>query len=288
MIAVDLGIGLRSCLVRILRKINGVTLLLVWLLAAPVLRADFYVAPTGSDRNEGTEAEPFSTLERAREAIRELKRNGKFSAHGVTVWLRKGDYVRTNAFELTAADSGTANAPISWRAFGDERVRLLGGRILAGFVAVSDAGVLSRLDEKARGHVLQLNLREQDIQNFGEMKSRGFSRGAVSHCELFFGGRPVTLARWPNEGAWEKIAGFPETSGTSDDHGGKIGDLKGGFFYGGDRPRQWKDTTDLWVHGYWAWDWANSYERVESLDPDRRLVRTAPPHGLYFVGAEYR
>ena len=245
------------------------------------LRADFYVAPGGSDRNDGTEAKPFSTLERARDAVRELKRNGKLPARGVTVWLRRGDYVRTNAFELTAADSGTADAPIFWRAFGDECVRLLGGQVLSGFVAVTDADVLSRLDEKARGHVLQLNLRERGIENYGEMKSRGFARGAVSHCELFFDGRPMTLARWPNEGAWEKIAGFPETSGTGDEHGGKIGDLKGGFFYEGERPRRWKDKSDLWVHGYWAWDWANSYEHVAELDPARRFIRTAAPYGLY-------
>jgi len=91
----------------------------------------------------------------------------------------------------------------------------------------------------------------------------------------------MTLARWPNEGAWEKIAGFPEASGTGDEHGGRIGDLKNGFFYEGDRPRRWKDTSDLWVHGYWAWDWANSYEHVAELDPDRHFVRNAPPYGHY-------
>jgi hypothetical protein len=91
----------------------------------------------------------------------------------------------------------------------------------------------------------------------------------------------MTLARWPNEGGFERIDGFPEASGQGDDHGGKIGTLEQGFYYAGDRPRRWQDTGDLWVHGYWAWDWANSYERVATLDLDRRWVRTAPPHGLY-------
>ena len=35
------------------------------------------------------------------------------------------------------------------------------------------------------------------------------------------------------------------------------------------------------MHGYWSWDWANSYERVASLDRDTRLLKTASPHGLY-------
>ncbi|MFM8360302.1 MAG: right-handed parallel beta-helix repeat-containing protein, partial [Verrucomicrobiota bacterium] len=62
---------------------------------------------------------------------------------------------------------------------------------------------------------------------------------------------------------------------------GELGALPGGFLYPGERPRRWKDTRDLWVHGYWAWDWANSYEKVVELDLARHRIRTAPPHGLY-------
>src|SRR5262249_35845217 len=54
-----------------------------------------------------------------------------------------------------------------------------------------------------------------------------------------------------------------------------------GFYITGDRPRRWHDTSDLWVHGYWAYDWANSYERVASVDVEQRLIKTAPPRGLY-------
>jgi hypothetical protein len=120
------------------------------------------------------------------------------------------------------------------------------------------------------------------LAEFGQMASRGFGRPqTAAHCELFFGGRPMTLARWPNEGAWEQIAGVPDSGATKDEHGGQIGKLEEGFLYSGDRPRQWKDTSDLWVHGYWSWDWANSYERVASIDFERRLIKTAAPYGLY-------
>jgi hypothetical protein len=246
------------------------------------VRADIYVFPTGSDQNDGSESRPLLTLERTRDAVREMKNGGKLPPGGLTVWLRGGDYVRTNTLELTEADSGTPEAPVTWRGYRDEPARLLGGRALHGFTPVTNEIILRRLDQKARAHVRQLNLRELGIQDFGEMKSRGFGRsGTLAHCELFFAGRPMSLARWPNPGEWEKIAGFPESTGTGDDHGGKIGDLKNGFFYSGERPRRWKNTGDLWVHGYWAWDWANSYERITELDPDRHFLRTAPPYGLY-------
>lgn len=244
--------------------------------------AEYFVDPGGSDANPGTEARPFGTLEAARDAVRQLARERGLPDGGVTIWLRGGDHVRTRTLELAAADSGTARSPVVWRAWRNEAPRLLGGRGLTGFKAVTDPAILDRLDDAARGQVLQCDLRPLGITDFGAMRSRGFGRATTAaHCELFFNGRPMTLARWPNEGAFARIDGFPEGAGRGDDHGGQIGALEGGFLYGGDRPGRWQASPDLWVHGYWAWDWANSYERVETLDTARRLVRTAAPHGLY-------
>lgn len=252
----------------------GLTTSAVWS-ATPL---ELYLAPTGDDHQPGTRAQPFATLERARDEVRRLRPG----TPGVTVWLHGGDYWRTNAFELTAADSGTPEAPVLWRGFPGETPRLLGGRKLAGFGKVSEPAILARLSEAARSQVLEVDLRTLGVSDFGEMKSRGFGRPQTpAHCELFCGGHPMTLARWPNEGAFERIAGFPEAGGRNDEHGGSIGALENGFFYEGDRPRAWQDPGAAWVHGYWSWDWANSYERVAALDLERRLVRTAPPHGLY-------
>src|SRR6185503_1443848 len=123
------------------------------------VRADLFVSPTGSDANPGSKTKPFATLERARDTVRERRRAGTVPKGGFTVWLRGGDFLRTNALELTATDSGTPNDPIVWRAYGDERVRLLGGRRLTGFQPVTDTAVLARLDEPARSHVFQIDLR---------------------------------------------------------------------------------------------------------------------------------
>lgn len=258
-----------------------VILVLGWTLGVSS-RADFFVSPTGSDAQPGTEAQPFATLEAARDAVRAWKQQNPLPPGGLTIWLRGGDHVRQRTLELTGEDSGKPGAPVVWRAYRGEHPRLLGGRRLTGFRAVTDPAVLARLDEPARAQVRQCDLRALGFTDFGSMSSRGFGRPTVAaHCELFVAGRPMTLARWPNEGAFERIDGFPEATGQGDDHGGKIGTLEQGFHYAGDRPRRWQNIGDLWVHGYWAWDWANSYERVASLDLERRWVRTAPPHGLY-------
>ena len=241
-------------------------------------KCQFYIATNGSDKNSGTKAKPFATLERARDAIRALRQANRLPTGGATVWIRGGTYPVRNTFQLTAEDSGMEAAPIVYRACPGEEVRLTGGRKVAGFKPVTDPDVLSRIDEPSRGRILQADLKAQGITDFGEMRSRGFGRQIVpAGLELFFGDRPMTLARWPNEG-WAKIAGAP------------AGPQVGKFNYEGDRPARWSKADDIWVHGYWTWDWADSYEKVKSIDTAARELATEPPHGVYGykAGARYR
>lgn len=243
---------------------------------------EFFVAPDGNDNAAGNAAQPFATLEAARNAVRALKSSSGLPEGGVTVWIRGGTYSRQAPFELTKEDSGTSSSPIIYRSVEGQSVRLIGGRALRNFERVIDASVLSRLRPEARSQVWQVDLGSLGIKEFGAMQSRGFSRPiTISHPELFFKGQPLTLARWPNEGAWERIAGFPEGTGEGDEHGGTVGRLEEGFSFSSERPHEWSDLDDVWVHGYWSWDWANSYERVAAIDLDKHLVKTAPPHGLY-------
>jgi len=245
-----------------------------------VTAVEFFVATDGNDGWEGTRARPFATLEGAREAIRAVKKAGPLPAGGVTVWVSGGTYLRQETFTLGADDSGTAEAPVVYRACPGEEVCLTGGRPVAGWAPVTDPEVLARLDPAARGQVLQADLPARGITDFGALNSRGFGRPRTpAHLELFVGGQVMTLARWPNEG-FQTIAGFPGAAG-DDGHGSAIGKLEDGYYYEGDRPARWRQTGDIWAHGYWAYDWANSYERIASIDTQHRLIKTEAPHGLY-------
>lgn len=240
--------------------------------------ADFFVSPAGDDAGDGSRGRPFATLERARDAVRQLPRP---LAEPVTVWLRGGNYFLGRSFELTEADSGTVEAPVSYRGYGREVPRLLGGQFLRGFEPVRDEAIRSRLDPAARDQVRQVDLRAQGITNFGVIRSRGYGRPTQpAHAELFVNREPATLARWPNT-EWSRIAGFPRDGAKGDSHGGSIGEIKNGFLYEGDRPRRWRDLTNVWIHGFWAWQWANSYERIGTVDFERRLITNAFPGGHF-------
>ena len=140
------------------------------------------------------------------------------------------------------------------------------------FTAVQDAAILSRLDAAARGHVLQADLKALGIADFGGIVPNG-KRG-----ELFFNDQPLTLARWPKEG-FVKIGEV--TGGRPVDVRGTVGDEIGKFTYEGDRPSRWVGETDVWLHGYWFWDWADQYHKVESIDTKTRTITLAPPYHYY-------
>jgi len=239
---------------------------------------NLYVSPNGNDSWSGRLASPnrartdgpFATLERARDAIRALKKQGGLPDGGVTVWLRGGTYTRLTPFELTAEDSGTPQSPITYSAYRNEQVRLVGGKRVTGWQPVTDATVLRKLPSEARGKVLVAELRAQGITDFGQMLRRGFGSSAAvpAGLELFYNGKPMPLARYPNEG-WLKIAATP------------AGQQGGRFTCDDPRLRRWTEAKDIWVHGYWTWDWADSYERVVSIDAEKGEIVTAEPHGVY-------
>jgi hypothetical protein len=239
---------------------------------------DLYVSPHGDDAGSGAKRHPFRTLQRARDAIRSLSRQPGFS--GAVVRVADGVYSLSSPFELTEPDSGAPGAAVVYRAEKPGAAHLTGGRTIAQWHPVTDPAVKARFAPEARDHILQADLKANGVTDYGELRSRGFSRPSeIAHMELFFKGKPMELARWPNAGEFARIAGF--TTPDKDEWGAQLGDLKGGFTYDGDRPKRWDLDQDIWAHGYWSYDWANSYERVRHLDPDKRVVETAPPYGVF-------
>lgn len=87
----------------------------------------FYVSVEGNDSQKGTSIDsPFATLEKARNAIRELKQKGELNKP-VTVYLQGGTYQIAKPFVLTSDDSGTEEFPITYRSYENEKPIISGG-----------------------------------------------------------------------------------------------------------------------------------------------------------------
>lgn len=234
---------------------------------------DFHVAPDGDDTHPGTEAEPFATLERVRDAVRELKQAEPL-AEPTTIFVKSGNYHLTESLALDGRDSGTPTAPVTWQAMGDEEVRLSGGPTLSpdAFQPVTDKVVLQRLDASARGKVLQIDLRTVGIQNQGGYPEA--FRGAPAVPELFFNDQRLTLARWPNEG-WATIAKIIDSGAVP--RTGDKSNRPGVFVYDGDRPVRWNVDVGVWLRGYWCFDWYEETIRVKAIDREQRQITLARP-----------
>lgn len=263
----------------VISNVFWATLLFLGAVCGRARADDLFVALNGNNAWTGTVPAPngqktdgpFTTLERARQEIRELKRAGKLEK-GITVHLRGGLYELTAAFTLGPDDSGSDGAPVVYRPYRDEKVVLSGGKVLGDFRLVNEPAVLSRLPEPARDKVWQTDLKAAGVTDFGDVTAAG------QRAELFFQEKPMTLARWPNSG-FVQIAdvsgGQPFAS-----HGIK-GDQIGKFTYAGDQPGRWGQEPEIWLHGYWFWDWSDAFQKVKSIDPTQRVIELDQPYHGY-------
>ena len=241
---------------------------------------ELYVAPDGTDTNSGTRRQPFATLERARSEIRARRQRGDLPAGGVHVVVRGGQYRVMRTFKLEAQDSGSEVAPVVYRAAKGERPTFSGGVRLRHFSPVRDEAVLARLPGEVRSRVVQVDLAGHGVTNVWPLTLGGFAsgRGFKSHpvMELYCDGRPLPLARSPG---WVNIAevGEPEKEKLH----GSVGSKPGRFSYEGGRPARWAGEPDLWLYGYYFYNWADSYEKVAAIDPAKREITLAPPYHTY-------
>ena len=240
----------------------------------------FHVAPDGDDAASGERDAPFATLTRARDAIRELRAEEGMPEGGVTVFVRGGVYRADRTFELEREDSGTKDTPVVYRAFPGETPRFHGGIELRGFRPVRDERVLARLPGAARGRVLELDLAELGIENFGSLGLRGGPGTDMANAhpwvELFVDGEPMEPARWPNEGFVN--TGAVHRGAFRTEEAGQPGE----FEFPGERLRRWTQADDPWMFGYWGHLWAGLTLAVGDVDAQRgRIVtRDGPGYGI--------
>lgn len=216
----------------------------------------YYVAPTGSDTNAGTIDAPFATLEKARNTLRTTKpANG-----GATVYLRGGTYPLSATFTLAAQDTGTAQSPISYRAYGNEKVVLSGGVEIdySKFSPVTGT-MKDKLPAAAKDHVLVGDLNQIGIGTFNQIPITN-TNSTIAVPMFLFDGKLLNLSRWPNSNIslnWPKVntinRGYCDRFPAGDSMNG-TGLMK--VSYTDSRPATWNyNLSDIIYLGYWRNDW---------------------------------
>jgi hypothetical protein len=241
----------------------------------------FYVSTDGNnhwsgalpDPNPDKTDGPFATLKKAKTAIQSLKQKGPLPQGGVTVYLRQGTYPIAKTLELSAQDSGAAGSPIVWRACPGQKVAFSGGVAVSNFQPVADPAVLARLHDDARGKILQA-----DLKSLGVSIPDLFTKDQRIATELFYLGQPMSIARWPNRGYVTITA---VTSEEPVDIRGTIGSKAGKIIFKNKRLTCWQSEKNGWLHGFWFWDWSDSFQKIAAIEPDKNMIVLAGPQHHY-------
>ncbi len=257
-----------------------------------IMDADLYVAPDGSDENDGSKDAPFATIEKARDTVRGMDKTGKT---GITVAVKAGEY-RVSSLEFTAEDSGTEECPVAYRAYGDGEVILNGGITIKpdSFTKVTDEAMLARLSGDAKQAVVCADLKEYGLtaDDWGKLYAIGSYNTAAKYdgdwtgdlyCELFINDKRQVLARYPDTGYLytEKVleTGLGRESDgalTAVENWDEIRNPASDVYEIGkdlaDRIASWKTLDDVWMFGFWKYDWADASSPIGDFDAEKRIL----------------
>ena len=257
--------------------------------------ADFYISTTGNDSNSGKKGAPFRTIEKAIEAVRNTD---KTDQNGITVLIDSGEYC-VDSIEFTKEDSGTADCPITYYGYNHEVV-INGGKNLesSDFSPVSDETVLDKLDDEAENNVVCVDLKKLGLSadDWGKLypvgkygtqaNYDGDTEGPVP-CNLYFNGKSLTTARYPNKGflhtveiiregqgqesstsnhakveGWENLRNPETTIFTVDDNTAE-------------RLHSYSSLDDVWLWTALIYEWADTTVPLKSFDYEMKSIEPA-------------
>ncbi|XP_045203138.2 uncharacterized protein LOC123556462 [Mercenaria mercenaria] len=210
-----------------------------------------YVSPQGSDQNHGD-----SPATAARTLHKAMRLADKVPDHNSVVYIElMQGYHDLNHTLVVNRDN------VVIRAYNDQEVHVTGGQRVPStlFKTVTDHAILSRLPAKSHAHVRVAHLPNVGITDYGHMGTYGGWRHDPMPIEVFYNGKPLRFAQWPNEG-FINIVEVPD---------GKDG-LR--FRYKSSVPQTWHNETAPWVYGYWYWSWCDKSVKVKSLDASSQTV----------------
>jgi hypothetical protein len=212
--------------------------------AEPPAKADFYVAPNGSDENPGTVAKPFATLARARDAVRQLQA-GRPPKAEVMVLVRAGTYVLKETLVFGPADSGTREHRIIYAAYPGEKPVLSSGRPITGWKP--GEGKRWVADVPA-------------------------ARGGWRFAQLFVNSQRQTRARLPDTDDWRKW--WPVAAGPNHPTV---------FRFPADTLKHWPNVEDVEINLIPQYYWQNQIIPLRKVDETARTATLAAPPPAYAV-----
>ncbi|MDY6315282.1 MAG: S-layer homology domain-containing protein, partial [Clostridia bacterium] len=241
--------------------------------------AAVFVSPEGDDNAAGSKSDPFRTIARAAEYVREFRLSNPDVS--VTVMLRNGEY---EPFTLTAKDSGTEENPIVYKAYNGESVTVSGGiKISSDRITAAPESIKNLvIDKTAAERLMQIDL--SGITDIGvradyvfDMNLKGTQYEVFKkYPKIFVNGAQLDDARYPND---------PE--GDLKITNGRNTDAVNEFSYEDKNSRTalWSEESikNLRLRGHTCCWWTYSDYAVTSFNPSVKSGTTAGNTSYGFV-----
>ena len=243
---------------------------------------NLYVDKNSAADGNGSFSKPYNNLETGLEAVKD------FCGKKVNVYIRGGDY--TISQSLTIPVSGTQNAEISVRNYGNENVSVSVGRTLKLSDFNQDYDSTSKIAPELRDKVYKCSLSEMGIEPYDKLYVTGHGHYGLSANsivpvtsykapELIFDGEIMSLARYPDEGYinFGKVLrvgdkpGYWDVTDVNDPtyvpENERNNPVVGPIFEVDDeRVLNWKDARYAWVGGFWRYDWSDQTMPVKKIE----------------------
>lgn len=244
------------------------------------------VSTVGDDSGDGSEEEPLRTLEKAIDVANEMRED---SDKLIEILLREGTYSVTNTIKIINSQKDDSLLKIS--AYQDEKVTINAGvDIPLSAMNIADSDFTNAIIDKPNaGSVLQYNLKDAQIEDFGEISLRGhlISDEKEAQAELSLNGEVQKLAGWPNGEYTGLIKPID-----SNEYGKrtKSGIANGcSFKVNYDRPSQWSKPEQAWLSGTIGPNYEFDYYPVSRFDSkEKRVYLSRGALEKYYTEPYYR
>ena len=165
-----------------------ISMLLCCTIESSLVAREYHVCPKGSDTHAGSKREPFATLARVRDAIREAGIAGR---EPVNVVLADGIYLLKESFVLEPQDSGSEKVPVAYRAQNEGKAIVSGATRITGLTW-----------ERHKGEIIKAKIPDSIL------RSCRFDAVTV-------GDRKLHMARFPNftgQGNFDGVTSLEEVN----------------------------------------------------------------------------
>ncbi len=228
-----------------------------------------YVKP--GVKGVGTYESPCASLEAAKSTVSEIKKSVGLPDGGINIVLREGTYIINSTVFFAETDSGLDGAPITYRAYKDERVCFDGGISVKGseFSPVTDTQVKSKLPNPER--VVGIDLSNK-LSGFGD----GFKGEDPANWSVIYKDAKLECARWPNSGFALTGEVLKRSKGRGDTFEFVVGDT---------RVKNWAKEDDPRMFGYFAFTWAGERRLIAKVNTELLSI-TSNDHAEYGISAD--